>query len=165
VAVGRHSLGIVILRLCIGTFFIFEGLGKIRWFTDPSVLAGQFATWSQTAAPGSLSQWYLQQVATPGVAVFARLVPLGELVSGVAMVAGFWTPLFAFVAFFMALNFHVASGALFKYSFLTNGYGLPVLGSTLALVLSGGARRTKRTTGTPKGGPYVRRSSTYVPPP
>jgi hypothetical protein len=32
----------------------------------------------------------------------------------IAMVAGFGTPLFAFVAFFMALNFHVASGALFK---------------------------------------------------
>jgi hypothetical protein len=40
----------------------------------------------------------------------------------------------------MALNFHVASGALFKYSFLTNGYGLPVLGSTLALVFAGGTR-------------------------
>ena len=50
-------------------------------------------------------------------------MPLGEIVSGIALVAGFWTPLFAFLAFFMALNFHVASGALFKYSFLTNGYG------------------------------------------
>ena len=41
---------------------------------------------------------------------------------------GFWTPVFAFVAFFMVLNFSVASGLIFKYSFLTNGYGLPVLG-------------------------------------
>ena len=142
-ALERHSPGILILRLCIGTFFIFEGLGKIGWFTDPSVLAGQFANWSQAAAPGSISHWYLQRVATPGLAVFARLVPLGELVSGLAIVAGFWTPLFAFVAFVMALNFHVASGALFKYSFLTNGYGLPVLGSTLALALSGGRRARK----------------------
>jgi len=143
-AVDRNATGIVILRICIGIFFIFEGLGKIRWLTDSSVLAGQFATWSQAAPPGSISHWYLQRVANPGVAVFARLVPLGELVSGLAMVAGFWTPLFAFVAFFMALNFHVAGGTLFKYSFLTNGYGLPVLGSTLALAFAGGGRRNKK---------------------
>jgi uncharacterized membrane protein YphA (DoxX/SURF4 family) len=143
-AVDRQPAGIVILRISIGIFFIFEALGKIRWFTDPSVLGGQFAAWSLVAPPGSIAQWYLQRVATPGVEVFARLVPLGELVSGLALVVGFWTPVFAFVAFFMALNFHVASGALFKYSFLTNGYGLPVLGSTLALALSGGGRRTKK---------------------
>jgi uncharacterized membrane protein YphA (DoxX/SURF4 family) len=80
---------------------------------------------------------YLQRVAIPGVAIFARLVPLGELTSGIALVLGLWTPLFAFVAFFMALNFQFASGALFKYSFLTSGYGLPVLGSTLALAVGG----------------------------
>ena len=37
----------------------------------------------------------------------------------------------------MALNFQFASGALFKYSILTSGYGLPVLGSTLALAVGG----------------------------
>ena len=57
--------------------------------------------------------------------------------SGLALVTGFWTPLFAFVAFFMALNFQIASGALFKSSFLTSGYGLPVLGATLALAIGG----------------------------
>jgi hypothetical protein len=61
------------------------------------------------------------------------------------MALGIWPRAFALVAFLMALNFHVASGALFKYSFLTNGYGLPVLGSTLALVFGGGtAPRVKR---------------------
>lgn len=45
--------------------------------------------------------------------------------------------MFAFVAFFMALNFHVASGALFEYGFLTNGYGLPVLGPTFGLGIGG----------------------------
>ena len=69
--------------------------------------------------------------------MFARLVPLGEITCGVALIAGIWTPLFAFVAFFMALNFQFASGALFKYSFLTSGYGLPVLGATLALAIGG----------------------------
>jgi len=37
----------------------------------------------------------------------------------------------------MALNFQLASGALMKTSFLTSGYGLPVLGSTLGLSVGG----------------------------
>jgi len=145
-AIDRPRLGLTVLRICIGFFFIFEGIGKIRWLTDSSILAAQFADWSQTAPSGSLMQMYLQRVAVPGVAIFARLVPLGELSCGMALVAGFWTPLAAFLAFFMALNFQIASGALFKYSFLTSGYGLPVLGSTLALALAGtGQARIKKS--------------------
>jgi uncharacterized membrane protein YphA (DoxX/SURF4 family) len=140
-ALDRQSAGIVVLRVCLGVFFVFEGLGKIRWFSDPSVLASQLNGWLQAAPAGSITQLYLTRVAIPGTAIFARLVPLGEIVSGLAMIAGFWTPFFAFVAFFMALNFHIGSGVLFKYSFLTNGYGLPVLGGTLALALAGGSRK------------------------
>ena len=140
-AIDRQATGLTILRICIGIFFIFEGIGKLGWFTDTSVLADQLRSWSQAASARSLSHLYLERIAIPGVAVFARLVPLGEFVSGLALVAGFRTALFGFVAFFMALNFQFASGALFKYSFLTSGYGLPVLGSTLALALAGSGKR------------------------
>jgi uncharacterized membrane protein YphA (DoxX/SURF4 family) len=136
-AIDRQGSGLALLRICLGVFFVFEGLGKIRWFLDTSQLAGMFASWSQAATAGSVSHWYLERIAVPGLAVFARLVPVGEITSGLALVFGLWTPLFAFVAFFMALNFQIASGAVFKYSFLTSGYGLPVLGGTLALVLGG----------------------------
>ncbi len=143
-AVDRSSAGILALRISIGVFFVFEGLGKIRWFSDPSILAGQLAGWLQAAPAHSITYAYLSKLAIPGVAVFARLVPLGEIASGLAMIAGVSTPLAAFIAFFMALNFHIGSGALFKYSFLTNGYGLPVLGGTLALALAGGARKSPK---------------------
>ena len=136
-AIDRQGTGLAILRICIGIFFLFEGIGKVRWFTDPSILAGQLDGWLHTVPPGSLGHGYLQRMAIPNVAIFTRLVPLGEITSGLAMILGFWTPVFAFVAFFMALNFQFASGALFQYSFLTSGYGLPVLGSTLALAVGG----------------------------
>jgi thiosulfate dehydrogenase [quinone] large subunit len=136
-AIDRQGTGLTLLRIFIGVFFIFEGLGKIRWFVNTSQLAVMFSSWSLTAAPGSVSHWYLEHIALPGLSVFARLVPLGEITSGLALVFGFWTPFFAFVAFFMALNFQIASGTVFKYSFLTSGYGLPVLGATLALVVGG----------------------------
>ena len=136
-AIDRQGTGLTLLRIFIGVFFIFEGLGKIRWFVNTSQLAGMFSSWSLAAAPGSVSHWYLEHIALPGLPVFARLVPLGEISSGLALVLGFWTPFFAFVAFFMALNFQIASNAVFKYSFLTSGYGLPVLGATLALAIGG----------------------------
>jgi len=138
-AIDRQGTGLALLRVCIGIFFVFEGISKIRWFTNTSLLADQLRGWAQAVPAASWSHAYLERVALPYASTFARLVPLGEITSGVALVTGFWTPFFALVAFFMALNFQFGSGALFKYAFFTSGYGLPVLGSTLALAV-GGAR-------------------------
>lgn len=136
-AIDRQGTGLAVLRVCIGVFFVFESFLKIRWLGDASILASQFAAWANAAPAGSIDAWYLHRIAMPGVALFARLVPVGEFCCGLALIVGFWTPLVALLAFFMALNFQIASGAIFKYSFLTSGYGLPVLGSTLALALGG----------------------------
>ena len=136
-AIDRQGTGLAILRVCVGVFFLFEGIGKVRWLTDASQLGGQLAGWAQAVPAGSWSHAYLERVALPYAPYFARAVPLGEMVSGAALIAGFWTPFFAFVAFFMALNFQFASGVLFKYSTLTSGYALPVLGATLALAVGG----------------------------
>ena len=136
-AVDRQGAGLTVMRVCLGVFFLFEGIGKLRWLGDASILAGRFNGWLAEAAAGSTSRWYLEHVAVPGTPIFARLVPLGELAAGLSLIVGFWTPLAAFLAFVMVLNIHVASGALFKYAFLTNGYGLPVVGSTLGLALGG----------------------------
>jgi uncharacterized membrane protein YphA (DoxX/SURF4 family) len=134
---NRQAIGLTVLRIMIGVFFIFEGLGKLRWFTDLSILQSQLGGWHESARAGSLIAAYLERFAIPGVPIFSRLVPIGEFGCGLALVVGFWTPVFAFLAFFMALNYQFASGALFRYSFLTSGYGLPVLGSTLALAIGG----------------------------
>lgn len=136
-AIDRQGTGLTIIRICLGVFFLFEGIGKLGWLLNSAVLKGRLDGWLADAATGSLSRWYLEHVAIPGTAVFARLVPIGELAAGVALIAGFWTPLASLLAFAMVLNIHVASGALFHYAFLTNGYGLPVLGATLGLAFGG----------------------------
>lgn len=141
---NRPAAGWTVLRVCIGLFFLFEGIGKYRWFGDTSILYNQLTGWQHAAAPGSISAWYLDRIALRHVSLFARLVPLGEMCSGLAMIAGYRTGLFALVAFFMALNFEIANGAVFKYSFLTYPYGLPVLGATLALTLAGSMRSKTR---------------------
>ena len=69
--------------------------------------------------------------------MLARLVPLGELACGAALLVGWWTRTFALIAFLMLLNAAVASGAIFRLSYLTSGFELPVLGSTLALAVGG----------------------------
>jgi thiosulfate dehydrogenase [quinone] large subunit len=136
-AFDRQSAGLTTLRIFIGAFFLFEGLSKVRWFVNGSLLGGQLAGWARAVAPGSLSARYLQAIAIPHAALFARLVPLGEISTGLAMLLGLWTPWAALLALFMALNFHIAAGTIFRASFLINGYGLPVFGATLALVLGG----------------------------
>ena len=136
-AIDRQGTGLTIIRVALGVFFLFEGNNKYRWLMDSSILAARFGNWLADAAAGSPSRWYLEHVAIPGTAVFARIVPLGEIAAGLALIAGFWTSLAAFLAFVMVLNIHVASGALFTYAMLTNGYGLPVLGGTLGLAFGG----------------------------
>jgi uncharacterized membrane protein YphA (DoxX/SURF4 family) len=131
------AAGLRVLAMFLGVFLISEGLGKLAWFSDSSQLQGALQTWLKEAPP--TSRWYLETFALPGVPMFARLVPLGELTAGAALLVGFWTRLAAAAAFLMVLNFHVASGAIFRYGFLTNGFGLPVLGGLLALAI-GGAR-------------------------
>jgi len=59
------------------------------------------------------------------------------LAVGVALLLGAYTRPAAALAVLMVLNFHFASGVIFQYSYLTNGYGLPVLGGLLALAIGG----------------------------
>jgi uncharacterized membrane protein YphA (DoxX/SURF4 family) len=131
------AAGLRALSVVMGVFLLFMGIDKLSWLTDAGVLAGRFQEWLETAPPAS--RWYLETLAIPGAPVFARLVPLAEMVAGAALLCGYLVRVAASLAFFMVLNFHFASDVLFHYSYLTNGYGLPVLGSLMALAV-GGAR-------------------------
>lgn len=135
-AANTQARGLTALRLCLGVFFLFEGISKIAWLTDPSPLTTQLAGYLQSA-----NEWnraYLERVCIPGAAVFARLVLFGELATGVSLILGVYARIAAVAATLMVLNIHFASGTLFQYKFLTNGYGLPVLGGLLALGIGGG---------------------------
>lgn len=134
-AAPSSSSGLVALRLCLGVFFLFEGIGKIGWLTDASPLTTRLTGFLQNA--NAWNRAYLETVCIPGAAVFARLVLFGELATGVSFLLGAYSRLAAIAAFLMVLNIHFASGAIFQYGFLTNGYALPVLGGLLALAIGG----------------------------
>ncbi len=136
-AANNPARGLTALRVFLGVFFLFEGIGKIGWLMDPSPLATQLTGYLQTA--NEWNRGYLQTVCIPGAAMFARLVLFGELATGVSLILGAYARYAAAAAFLMVLNIHFASGALFQYRFLTNGYGLPVLGGLLALAIGAAA--------------------------
>lgn len=132
---GPSGYGLRLLALAMGVFFIFNGLDKLSWFMDSSILSERLDGWRASAHPAS--RWFLENVAGPGVPLFARIVPLAELTAGAALVVGFWTRLAATMALLMVVNFHLARGLLFSTEVLTDGVGFPVLGALLALSIAG----------------------------
>ena len=132
---GSVAGGLRVLSVLMGVFIVFMGLGKLAWFGDSGYLVAELERWREFAP--SMSHSYLDTVAIPGAPVFARLVVLGELATGAALVTGVRIRLAATVALLMILNFHVAMGVIFTYGYLTNGFGLPVVGGLLALAIGG----------------------------
>ena len=133
---GSSEGGLRALSFTMGVFLISMGIDKVAWLMDDGILTRLLYQWLGTAPP--VSRWYLELVAIPGAPMFARLVLLGELAAGTALICGFRVRLAAAVSLLMVLNFHFASDVLFHYSYLTNPYGLPVMGGLLALAIGSG---------------------------
>ena len=122
------------LSIALGVFLIFMGLDKVDWLMDSSLLIRRLQEWRESAsADGPV---VLDTIAIPGAPVFARLVLVGELAAGAALLCGIKVRWAASVALLMVLNFHFASDVLFHYSYLTNAYGPPVVGGLLALAMA-----------------------------
>ena len=129
------GIGLRILSLVMGVFLCLMGVNKLAWITDSDILVSQLLQWRDLTSGSSL--WYLETIALPGAAVFARLVPVAEICAGLALFVGFRVRLIALLTLAMIFNFHFASGVIFNMSYLTNGYGPPVVGSLLALGVGG----------------------------
>ncbi len=122
--------------MVLGIFLISMGLGKLDWAADSSLLENELRNWWGPAP--AISKLYIDWFAMPLHPVLARLVLLGEVTTGLALVAGYRLRLAALAALFMILNFHFAMGLLFSSAYLTNGYALPVVGGLAAVAV--GAR-------------------------
>ena len=133
---GAQAYGLALMRILVGTFFLFTAINKLGWLISSEDLINRFSGYLRNAS--SWNRWYLDQL-VPGLPIFARLVVLGELATALAFLTGFWTQLAAVLAFFLVLNYHVVTGTILRYSFLTDPFGLPLLGALMALAL-GGAR-------------------------
>ncbi|MSO56643.1 MAG: DoxX family membrane protein [Acidobacteria bacterium] len=131
----HQAVGLVIVRICAGSFMFFFGWEKAPWVLDSTPLATQLSSWL-TEAP-SLSRWYLERI-MPGAPVFARLLPVGAMLGGGALILGFWTRMAAALSLLMVLSLQLAAGSMFRYAYLTDASGLPLVGALLGLLIGGG---------------------------
>ncbi len=132
----RVRLALRVLSLGLGVFFLAMSLNKLDWFGNPDLLAQRFHRWLPHASP--YARVYLEWVAIPGAPLFARLVPLGEFVTALAMFTGVFTDIAAAAALLMVLNFHLATSAFSSPEFFRDGTGFPIIAALLALALGGG---------------------------
>jgi uncharacterized membrane protein YphA (DoxX/SURF4 family) len=132
---------LTLLRISIGVFIFFFGFDKVRWLIDGTPLATQLSSWLLEAPP--VSRWYLERI-IPGAPVFARAVPLAAMISGIALTFGLWTRIAAAVSIVAVLSLQLGAGAMFRYAYLLDASGLPLVGSLLTLMIAGETRRNEK---------------------
>jgi thiosulfate dehydrogenase [quinone] large subunit len=125
---------VAFLRIAIGFFFIAQGLNKLDWYTTSEFLRTSLDRYSQN--PPSLSLWYQQHVAYPGIEAWSRMIPTGEMLIGIALVLGLLTRATLIIATALVVNYQLTSGTLFAFSFFSNPYALVVLACLLFLLAS-----------------------------
>jgi uncharacterized membrane protein YphA (DoxX/SURF4 family) len=125
----------MIVRMCAGVSVFFFGFERASWVLDSTPLATQLSSWLTEATP--VSRWYLERI-IPGAPVFARLIPLGSMLGGLALAVGFWTRMAAGLSLLMILSLQLAAASMFRYEYLTDGSGLPLVGALIGLLIGGG---------------------------
>ena len=133
-----HGAALLVLRVCLGVFMFFFGVEKASWLLDHAPVAAQLSAWAADALP--ISRWYLDRI-IPGAPVFARMVPIGSMLSGTALALGVWTRMASCVALVMVLSLQFGAGSLFRYTYLTDASGLPLVGGLAALIIAGHVKR------------------------
>ena len=130
-----QAVGLLVIRVTVGIYLFSLGFSKTSWLLDSTPWANQLSLWLTDATP--LSRWYLDRI-MPGAPIFARVIPLAEMIGGLALAVGFWTRLAALLCLVIVLNVQLAAAAMFRYSYLADGAGLPLVGALLGLMIGGG---------------------------
>jgi thiosulfate dehydrogenase (quinone) large subunit len=112
----------LILRLYLGYTWITSGLEKIQspaWMQTGAALKGFWTSAVQVPAPPARApiafEWYRQFILgllnSGAYTWFAKLISIGELVVGIALILGAFTGIAAFLGAFLNWNFMMAGSA------------------------------------------------------
>jgi thiosulfate dehydrogenase [quinone] large subunit len=123
---------IIFLRVVVGIFFVGEGLSKLEWYSSSEFLKLDIDRFAQNAP--AASAWYQRHIAYPGIEAWARLIPTGEMLIGIALIIGLLTLPALIIAFVLVLNFNFTNGVLFSWRFFSNPYALLLLSCLLVLM-------------------------------
>jgi uncharacterized membrane protein YphA (DoxX/SURF4 family) len=127
-----------VLRICVGLFFVSMGLDKIEWLHDAQPLIEDLNRFLRRSS--GIQSWYLEHVAIPYAAVWARLIFLGETLIGISLLLGLLTQLSSGVGIFMVGNFHLANGRIPTPSFFQDAYAIVLLACLTVILLSRAGR-------------------------
>lgn len=125
---------IAFLRVVVGLFFLAQGINKLDWFTSSEFLRTSLDRYAQNAP--SLTLWYQNHVAYPGIEVWSRMIPTGEMLIGIALLLGLLTRPTLIIALAMVLNFHLTNGTLFSRGLIYNPFGLLLISNLIVLLAS-----------------------------
>lgn len=137
---STYSRWFAVLRMLTGAMWIAHALPKFLnspSFMPPKGSIEQLV--SKGAQHGShLFAPFLANVVTPNIALFAELVRLGELLTGIVLLLGVFTRLGGLVGIFLPVMYLGAKGPLLSYETLaTPDFSMLVL-SAINLVLPTG---------------------------
>ena len=130
-----QAAALVIIRMATGVVIFFFGFEKAAWLLDSAPLATQLSLWLPDAHVAS--RWYVERL-LPGAPVFARLIPLGAMLGGVALALGCWTRMAAGLSLLVVLSIQIADGSMFRYAYLTDAGSLTLVAVLLGLMIGGG---------------------------
>ena len=100
------------LRLFAGVFWLAHGLPKFLnagMFMPPNGFMSQAVARHVQTSTGFYHDFLVHTV-QPNIGVFAELVRLGEVLTGISLLLGFLTPLGGLAGCFLALNYLAAAG-------------------------------------------------------
>jgi thiosulfate dehydrogenase [quinone] large subunit len=125
---------IAFLRIVVGLFFLAQGINKLDWYKSSEFLRTSLDRYAQNAP--SFTLWYQNHVAYPGIEVWSRMIPTGEMVIGIALMLGLLTRPTLIMALVLVLNYHVTNGTIFSTGLIYNPYGLLLLSNLIVLLVS-----------------------------
>ena len=125
---------IAFFRIVVGVFFIAQALNKLDWYSSSEFLRTSLDRYALNANP--VSAWYQHHVAYPGVEAWSRSIPTGEMLIGIALIAGLLTRATLIITIALVVNFHLATGNLFTTAFFSNPYAFLLLSCLVFLVFN-----------------------------
>jgi uncharacterized membrane protein YphA (DoxX/SURF4 family) len=120
---STYAFWLAIFRIYTGAFWLMHGIPKFTHgqdFMPPTGMMTGFINNAITHTSGPY-QWFLTNIVLQNASLFAELVRLGEVVTGLLLILGLFTRAGAVIGILLSLNYLTASGDLAHLTVLLSG--------------------------------------------
>ena len=135
-----YAAWFTVLRVYTGLFWLVHGVPKFlrpAMFMPPDGFMPQFVQKAAASQTGIYHD-FLVNVVTPNIYIFAELVRLGEVLTGLSLLFGIFSRFGGFVGCVLALNYMAAQGELSTFNTIGTLDGVAFVLSFMMLVVPAG---------------------------